>query len=183
MNLEQVSQSISNPAVLTLADAPALKALSEKHPYAAVFSLLYLTALANGESIEFTPESETKESPEPVVEPTVSSDFETITEAFTLEQHFDISETEAPVVELQKEEQAEEIVPSEPEAEPASETDWTEHHEPGEKRSFTSWLKSTGQKPSEPTAKTPEKRKVDEIIEHFIKEEPTISRGKTEFFS
>src|SRR3989338_3671114 len=52
MNLEQVSQSISNPAVLTLADAPALKALSEKHPYAAVFSLLYLTALANGKSID-----------------------------------------------------------------------------------------------------------------------------------
>ncbi|MES2557968.1 MAG: hypothetical protein V4604_17565 [Bacteroidota bacterium] len=251
MNLEQVSHYISNPAALTLADAPALKALSEKHPYAAVFSLLYLTALSNGKSIdldtalqqhayrlndraqlyqlinssgevsadaiielpetiaptaeiepaitfqepvaEVIPEAkeepvkeaipETEESPEPVVEPTVPSDFETITEAFTLEQHFDISETEAPVIELKKEEPVEEVVPTEPETEPISETDSTEQHEPGEKRSFTSWLKSSGEKTSEPAAKTPEKRKVDEIIEHFIKEEPTISRGKTEFFS
>lgn len=259
MNLEQVAQYISNPAALTLADASALKTLSEKHPYAAVFSLLYLTALANGKSIdldvalqqhayrlndrarlyqlinssgetltatieveipetvveandpepviaviepiaEVIPEEkeepvaevipEAEALPEPVIEPTIVSDFETITEAFTLEQHFDISETKAPVIELLKEEPvAETETPqTEPEAENEGERE-TERGveilspEPGEKRSFTSWLKSSGQKTSEPAAKAPEKRKVDEIIEHFIKEEPTISRGKTEFFS
>lgn len=258
MNLEQVSHYISNPAALTLSDAPALKALSEKHPYAAVFSLLYLTALANGKSIDLDtalqqhayrlndraqlyqlvnssgvavsdsivvesaetietpvetaaviaveetvqealpvepkapieePESEAEESPEAHIESDTSSDFDTITQAFTLEQHFEIPEAETPVIEVLKEEVVEkkiveEIseVHNEPETELTTETDSTEQREPGEKRSFTSWLKSSGQT-SEPAPKTPEKRKVDEIIEHFIKEEPSISRGKTEFFS
>ncbi|MDH4474375.1 MAG: hypothetical protein QE487_17350 [Fluviicola sp.] len=244
MNLEQVSHYISNPAALTLGDAPALKALSEKHPYAAVFSLLYLTALANGKSIdldtalqqhayrlndraqlyqlvnssglagsdsdvvesmetieetveiaqeiqveepvsEILPEekeepieesvSATEKTPETPVETVVESDFDTITEAFTLEQHFEIPEVEVPVIELQKEEVVEEVIENQNENEA--------FHEPGEKRSFTSWLKSSEQKTGEQAPKTPEKRKVDEIIEHFIKEEPTISRGKTEFFS
>jgi hypothetical protein len=52
MNLEQVSHYIAHPHELGLHEAPALKELSEKHPYAAVFSLLYLTALANGKSID-----------------------------------------------------------------------------------------------------------------------------------
>lgn len=248
MNLEQVAQYISNPAELTLADASALKTLSEKHPYAAVFSLLYLTALANGKSIdldvalqqhayrlndrarlyqlinssgetltatieveipetvveandpepviaviepiaEVIPEEkeepvaevipEAEALPEPAIEPTIVSDFETITEAFTLEQHFEIPEAEVPVIDVPKEEVVEEVIQNQTETENENEA----VHEPGEKRSFTSWLKSSGQKTSEPAAKAPEKRKVDEIIEHFIKEEPTISRGKTEFFS
>ncbi len=252
MNLEQVAQSISNPAVLTLADAPGLKALSEKHPYAAVFSLLYLTALANGKSIdldsalqqhayrlndraqlyqlvhkpgeatsdpiEFSePETleipveavpatevevrveevvqkiaeqveepiasatteEPETAPEPVMEAPERNDFDTITEAFTLEQHFDITKPETPVAELPEEEAVEEVSETERERE----TERVVEFEPGEKRSFTSWLKSSGQKPVEPAAKAPEKRKVDEIIDHFIKEEPTITRGKTEFFS
>jgi hypothetical protein len=247
MNLEQVAQYISNPAALTLADASALKTLSEKHPYAAVFSLLYLTALANGKSIdldaalqqhayrlndrarlyqlinssgetltatveveipetaieandpepviavveptaEVIPEEkeepvtevipETEALPEPAIDLTIPSDFETITEAFTLEQHFEIQEAKVPVIDVPKEEEVvEEVIQNQTENENEA------VYEPGEKRSFTSWLKSSGQKTSEPVAKTPEKRKVDEIIEHFIKEEPTISRGKTEFFS
>lgn len=246
MNLEQVSHYISNPAALTLGDAPALKALSEKHPYAAVFSLLYLTALANGKSIdldtalqqhayrlndraqlyqlvnssgittsdstvvesmetieepvETAPEipvkepvseiipveqekpieetvSETEEASETLVETIVASDFDTITEAFTFEQHFEIQEPETPVIEVQKEEVVEDVIQNQTENENEA------VHEPGEKRSFTSWLKSSGQKPIESEPKTPEKRKVDEIIEHFIKVEPSISRGKTEFFS
>lgn len=52
MNLEDVSRYIQQPSQLTLADAQSLKNMSEKHPYAAVFSLLYLTALANGKSID-----------------------------------------------------------------------------------------------------------------------------------
>lgn len=52
MNLEDVSRYIQQPSQLTLSDAEALKSMSEKHPYAAVFSLLYLTALANGKSID-----------------------------------------------------------------------------------------------------------------------------------
>lgn len=246
MNLEQVAQYISNPAALTLADASALKTLSEKHPYAAVFSLLYLTALANGKSIDLDvalqqhayrlndrarlyqlinssglttsdssvdesmetiekpietaqeitiedpvseiipeeqeepieePVSGTKEASETPVETIVASDFDTITEAFTFEQHFEIQEPETSVIEAVKEEVVEEVIQNQTENENEA------VHEPGEKRSFTSWLKSSGQKTSEPAAKAPEKRKVDEIIEHFIKEEPTISRGKTEFFS
>jgi hypothetical protein len=246
MNLEQVSHYISNPAALTLGDAPALKALSEKHPYSAVFSLLYLTALANGKSIdldtalqqhayrlndraqlyqlvnssglagsdsilvestetieetleisqeipveepvsEILPVEKEESIEEPVsatektsgtpAETIVESDFDTITEAFTLEQHFEIPEVEVPVIELQKEEVVEEVVENQTEKENEA------VHEPGEKRSFTSWLKSSEQKTGEQVPKTQEKRKVDEIIEHFIKEEPTISRGKTEFFS
>lgn len=52
MNLEDVSRYIQQPSLLTLSDAASLKSMSEKHPYAAVFSLLYLTALANGKSID-----------------------------------------------------------------------------------------------------------------------------------
>lgn len=52
MNLEDVSRYIQQPSSLTLAAADSLKSMSEKHPYAAVFSLLYLTALANGKSID-----------------------------------------------------------------------------------------------------------------------------------
>lgn len=246
MNLEQVSHYISNPAALTLGDAPALKALSEKHPYAAVFSLLYLTALANGKSLDLDtalqqhayrlndraqlyqlvnssglavtdsivvepsevteetveiakeipaeapvlemhpteteepleePASEIEKPSETPVETIVESEFDIITEAFTLEQHFEIPEVEVPVAGLQKEEVVEEVVENQTEKENEV------VHEPGEKRSFTSWLKSSEQKPVESAPKTQEKRKVDEIIEHFIKEEPSISRGKTEFFS
>lgn len=248
MNLEQVSHYISNPAALTLGDAPALKALSEKHPYAAVFSLLYLTALANGKSIDLDtalqqhayrlndraqlyqlvnssglavsdsivvepseateetveiaqeipaeapvlemhpteteepleePASEIEKPSETPAETIVESEFDAITEAFTLGQHFEIPEVEVPVAELQKEEAAEEVVENQTEKENENEV----VHEPSEKRSFTSWLKSSEQKPVESTSKVPEKRKVDEIIEHFIKEEPSITRGKTEFFS
>lgn len=52
MNLEQVSHYIARPHELGPNEAPALKEMSEKHPYAAVFSLLYLTALANGKSVD-----------------------------------------------------------------------------------------------------------------------------------
>jgi len=255
MNLEQVAHYISNPAALTLADAPDLKTLSEKHPYAAVFSLLYLTALANGKSVDLDtalqqhayrlndraqlyqlistsgqtvseaiipesiepietpqetaptiepeetiseiltleneellePVSEAEKEQETLVESAVSANFDTITEAFTLEQHFDISESEAPIIELTQEEPVEEVVieptETEPEPEVAPEIIPQVKHETGEKRSFTSWLNSSGLKTTPEVPKTPGKRKVEEIIEHFIKEEPTISRGKTEFFS
>ena len=255
MNLEQVAHYISNPAALTLADAPDLKTLSEKHPYAAVFSLLYLTALANGKSVDLDtalqqhayrlndraqlyqlistsgqtvseaiipesiepietpqetaptiepeetiseiltleneellePVSEAEKEQETLVESAVSANFDTITEAFTLEQHFDISESEAPIIELTQEEPVEEVVieptETEPEPEVAPEIIPQVKHETGEKRSFTSWLNSSGLKKTPEVPKTPGKRKVEEIIEHFIKEEPTISRGKTEFFS
>ncbi|MBI3238437.1 MAG: hypothetical protein HYZ43_06300 [Flavobacteriia bacterium] len=258
MNLEQVAYYISNPAALTLADAPDLKTLSEKHPYAAVFSLLYLTALANGKSVDLdtalqqhafrlndraqlyqlinssgqtvseaiipesvepietqeeivtaiepektTPETPTVENEELLEEPVseaekeqetrvelaVSSNFDTLTEAFTLEQHFDISDTETPIIELPEEETVEEVVSEPTEIETEEEPEVVPEiipqvvHETGEKRSFTSWLHTSGQKTAVDVPKTPEKRKFDEIIEHFIKEEPTISRGKTEFFS
>lgn len=52
MNLEQVAHYIAHPQQLGIAEAPALKSLSEKYPYASVFSLLYLTALANGKSTD-----------------------------------------------------------------------------------------------------------------------------------
>jgi hypothetical protein len=52
MNLEQVSHYIAHPQELGLNEASALKELSAKHPYAAIFSLLYLTALSNGKSVD-----------------------------------------------------------------------------------------------------------------------------------
>jgi hypothetical protein len=263
MNLEQVSHYIAHPQELGLPEAPALKELSEKHPYAAVFSLLYLTALANGKSVDLdaalqqhayrlsdrtklyhlvhqtseatetipvTPapkeeekedddvQSVTQEVPEvteqdEAAEPT---HFELITEAFTREQHFDISgdlpvpteiveemtvpehltdhEEETAQSSLQRDEHpsesetdithTEEIIPEKAAPEPE-----TESHKAPQPRPFTSWLKSssetTGDVPvsaMEP-AVVPEKKKVDAIIETFIKEEPTITRRKTEFFS
>lgn len=50
MNLEQVAHFINHPNELGLSDASDLAQLVEKHPYASVYTLLYLTALSNGKS-------------------------------------------------------------------------------------------------------------------------------------
>jgi hypothetical protein len=147
------------------------------------------TPIEENEELQEEPVSEAEKEQETRVELAVSSNFDTLTEAFTLEQHFDISEAEKPINELPEEEVVEEVVSEPTEIETEEEPEVAPEiipqgaHESGEKRSFTSWLHSSGQKTAADAPKTPEKRKFDEIIEHFIKEEPTISRGKTEFFS
>jgi hypothetical protein len=147
------------------------------------------TLIVENEELPEEPVSEAEKEQETRVELAVLSNFDTITEAFTLEQHFDISEAEKPIIELPEEEAVEEVVSEPTEIETEEEPEVVPEiipqvtQEPGEKRSFTSWLHSSGQKTAVDVPKTPEKRKFDEIIEHFIKEEPTISRGKTEFFS
>lgn len=278
MNLEQVAYYIAHPHELQISEAEPLRVLSEKYPYAAVFSLLYLTALSNGKSVdldaalqqhayrlsdrtrlyhllherpEMTPEAEaspveeislplqdpveaiselpeiTPEMPEiPVEEPLqfteersidaaqevldqdgdFSSDFGRITEAFTLEQHYapesaENASQEAPPESFEKQEIAVEPTAGIPEknTDPATEPSAVKQEgpapeiQPEGKRSFTSWLKSgvmtemrpeqpvTGQLPQE--EKTDEKRTVGDIIDNFIREEPTITRNKTEFFS
>lgn len=302
MNLEQVAHYIAHPHELGLSEAPALKSMSEKHPYASVFSLLYLTALANGKSVdlddalqqhayrlsdrtrlyhllhgqselvaaeedakaeisseetvsedtstaaisaepvETTPSvmgtppdfplsAEQASSKEETESPPVSEDFDRITEAFTREQHFEVSsqQEETPVslheegmrevTEPDPTEEAEETAlpeestaairltsPSEEEVTASPEEASKEMAEaesaPGEtKRSFTSWLKSGDHaaesapekeasegaaltdSPSKQENAEPAKRSFDDIIDNFIKEEPTITRGKTEFYS
>lgn len=254
MNLEQVAHYIAHPHELSLGEAPALKELSEKHPYAAVFSLLYLTSLANGKSVDLdaalqqhayrlsdrtqlyhlihntepasavVPAETVEETPirdlqpemtEPVAavepEPTVPANdspdeepaaainadepeaiaptassfeepisFDLITEAFTREQHFEMDEANTP-----------ESLPEVPSYEPDEETiiplpeepKTPETTVPEAKRSFTSWLKSSSETPAVPEPVSPEKKKVEDIIENFIKEEPSITRNKAEFFS
>lgn len=281
MNLEQVSHFVTHPHELGLAEAASLKSLSEKHPYAAVFSLLYLTALSNGKSIDLDTalqqhayrlsdrtqlyqllnnreglsvnelaeltEETVVESPAadpiqpiaPIIEMPIETSsmevtheievtheevvdqeeeteitldiaeeeastspivalehFETITDAFTREQAFDLNETE-PISkenqseEIHTEEQTKEIQPIEIADEPLlafikPEEKFVEVDqklEDGEKRSFTSWLKSSATEKVNPSPLEFEKKKVDEIIEEFIKEEPSITRAKTDFFS
>lgn len=275
MNLEQVSHYVTHPHELGLAEAASLKSLSEKHPYAAVFSLLYLTALSNGKSIdldtalqqhayrlsdrtqlyqllnnreglpvnepvelteEMVVESPVVDSIQPIapiiempvetssievtheevvdqeeeteitldfteeeasISPIVAlEEFETITDAFTREQAFDLNQTE-PISEenqseeIHTEEQTKEIQPIEIADEPLVAfikpqekfVEADQKLEDGEKRSFTSWLKSSATEKVNPSPQEFEKKKVDEIIEEFIKEEPSITRAKTDFFS
>lgn len=291
MNLEQVAHYIAHPQQLTLEEVPALKLLCEKYPYASVFSLLYLTALANGKSTDLDaalqqhayklsdrtqlyhlvhpsgqvtepesvlppvpheitieeeeevqttaemtpsepilhdetafvviPETEEPAIPlTPLTEPTVSiSDFETITEAFTREQFFEIESDDTPessgdgeIISFIPDEtteatdSAEETTSEEPESIPEEEESPSEDENLHDtvpdadahisKRSFTSWLKVTHdtetpeadnhdslQDVAQPQEEKVEKTRVDEIIDTFIKEEPTITRNKTEFYS
>jgi len=269
MNLEQVAYFVKHPQEMTLAHAGELKSLTEKHAYAAVYSLLYLTALANGKSVDLdsalqqhayrltdrtnlyhllhagtaataappviiveapvaeaiapepvtmtapetsmpepvTPEpvvEETPVAPEPVVPEAVESEepeaareetpvtFEQVTEAFAREQHFELDFSDDDTEEAHEEEPAVgtpvEEAASKPETalpeEPATAAQETAPLPIEGKRSFTSWLKSSQQAPTETTpAPEPEKKKADVLIDTFIKEEPSITRGKTEFFS
>jgi hypothetical protein len=326
MNLEQVSHYIAHPHELTLNEAPVLRELSEKHPYSAVFSLLYLTALANGKSVDLDaalqqhayrlsdrtklyhlvsaplenlveesaslleggPRGVTEiSSSEETVEPEIAAEaeiapeeaipenmnrqideqiyspvtpierasedipseeievtnigvassaaesveeneeeaFTFITEAFTREQHFDLSETATHEEEVVPEHIPHEEIPEEMNVsvaeEPVISFDFSKEEELVEEphieeqeessplpplqrgneelpstteistaaKSFTSWLKSAGEKrdvsasAEEKAVETAEKRSVDEIIDTFIKEEPTITRRKTEFYS
>ena len=53
MNTETLAASIANPILLESSDLDQLKALTEKYPYAQVFSILYLKALAVQKDIRF----------------------------------------------------------------------------------------------------------------------------------
>lgn len=51
MNTEQLTAYIENPALIDAGAIPVLKELAEKHPYASVYSLLYLHAISRYRSI------------------------------------------------------------------------------------------------------------------------------------
>ncbi len=53
MNLDQIAIRISNPNAFIPAETPVLQELAEKYPYAQVFSILYLKALAMQNDIGF----------------------------------------------------------------------------------------------------------------------------------
>ena len=53
MNLDQIAARIANPATCQGSEIPALKELTEKYPYAQIFSILYLKALAGQNHISF----------------------------------------------------------------------------------------------------------------------------------
>ena len=53
MNLDQIATRISEPASCLQQEIPALKELTEKYPYAQIFSILYLKALSNHHDIGF----------------------------------------------------------------------------------------------------------------------------------
>lgn len=52
MNIHDITIRIENPALLQSSDIPVLHELSKKYPYAQIFSLLYLKALAKDQSLE-----------------------------------------------------------------------------------------------------------------------------------
>jgi len=52
MNINDIALRIENPATLLPSDIPVLQELSKKYPYAQLFSLLYLKALAKDQSLE-----------------------------------------------------------------------------------------------------------------------------------
>ncbi|MGV3631939.1 MAG: hypothetical protein ACO1O6_12085 [Bacteroidota bacterium] len=56
MNLESLYHKINHPAELNAADIPALKELCAKYPYAQLFSVLYLKALAQSKDLHFEDE-------------------------------------------------------------------------------------------------------------------------------
>lgn len=53
MNLDQIASRIARPETCLGSEIPALKELTEKYPYAQVFSILYLKALSNQNDIGF----------------------------------------------------------------------------------------------------------------------------------
>lgn len=53
MNLDQISLRIAEPGLSLGSEIPMLKELTEKYPYAQVFSILYLKALSNQNDIGF----------------------------------------------------------------------------------------------------------------------------------
>lgn len=53
MNLDQIATRIAQPESCLGTEAPALKELTEKYPFAQVFSILYLKALSNAQDIGF----------------------------------------------------------------------------------------------------------------------------------
>lgn len=56
MNHESLYHKINRPDTLDAADLPALKDLCEKYPYAQLFSVLYLKALAQSKNLQFEDE-------------------------------------------------------------------------------------------------------------------------------
>lgn len=52
MNIEQLYYFVNNPHELNLSHAETLEDLSNNHPYSSIYTLLYLTSLSNGKSIE-----------------------------------------------------------------------------------------------------------------------------------
>ncbi len=52
MNIHDIALRIENPALLVSSDIPVLQELAKKYPYAQLFSLLYLKALAKDQSLE-----------------------------------------------------------------------------------------------------------------------------------
>lgn len=56
MNLEEISVRIKNPQLCGSSDIDELRQLSEKYPYAQVFSLLYLKALSINNDVRFDDE-------------------------------------------------------------------------------------------------------------------------------
>jgi hypothetical protein len=53
MNLEQIAERIALPSSCLGSEIPALKELTEKYPFAQVFSILYLKALSNQQDVGF----------------------------------------------------------------------------------------------------------------------------------
>ena len=132
-------------------------------------------------------------------------DFDQLTEAFTLEQHFEVGAVavdelrvgELPVDEFESSESDSLQSPAEveqlevgsleveAEEKPVTEEAPVSEADIDDKKSFTSWLKSGQQQHVQavPQEEMPKKLQASELIDKFIEEEPSISRGKTDFYS
>lgn len=257
MNTEQVAYYIQHPHLIKMDDLAVLKELSDKHPYAAVYSLLYIAGVKQHQSIELDHVIEqqayrlsdrkrlfhliqsgfanqeiasTQENTETVTIPLTSTEtipneaniaevksaiieetitileneekqiepeesdekevniseakddtalFEFETTAFSVEQAYFIEAEEK--IQPEKEKNTEPI--SEEVALEKTPESSIEILSSSSKRSFTSWLKSSTQ--TDESTKSNETQKTDKqsIIDRFLKEEPSITRAKTDFYS
>ena len=116
----------------------------------------------------------------PVAE--AATDFDELTEAFTREQHFEVAEPEiVPEAEPLISEQSETVEEEIPEVKNSVEETVKAPVSEG-KKSFTSWLHSGQETPVKPEVQ-PKKPEVNDLIDKFIEQEPSITRAKADFYS
>lgn len=111
--------------------------------------------------------------------------FDELTEAFTREQHFEVTEEQAPEEVRREEEAAAEQPESVQEVKPAVEKAAENSEQTpraATRKSFTSWLNS-GQSVTGMSNEPVKKPVVNELIDNFIEKEPSITRAKTDFYS
>ena len=111
--------------------------------------------------------------------------FDELTEAFTREQHFEVTEPEAnsePEKSVSEQPETNPVIIQQAEEEPEQAQKPAAAAPAESKRSFTSWLHSGQASPVLPESQ-PKKPEVNQLIDKFIEQEPSITRAKADFYS